>query len=62
MSWVEWVFSGVGVAVPIALLGWWITRWRGGDSAPRQRQRGADGSFNVQAGGDVRFDREHKGE
>lgn len=45
-----WIFSGVGIAVPIALVTWWLSR-----SQPSQRQRGGSQSTNLQAGGDIRI-------
>ena len=54
MSWVEWVFSGIGVAIPISLLGWYLNKRRSRE-APRveQRIRAGKNSVNLQIGRDV---------
>ena len=57
-AWVTWVFSGLGVAVPLALLGWlasWLARKRQSAGKPGVRQwiRSGDGSVNVQVGNDL---------
>ena len=46
----EWLFSGALVAMPLAFLGWIL-----GKRAVRhfQKQRGGNGSVNIQAGGNV---------
>lgn len=53
MDWIiankEWLFSGICVAVPLALLGW-LLRKRAGRA---QTQRSGDHSLNIQAGSDV---------
>lgn len=60
MEWIienrAWLFDGVLVAVPLAIIGWLISRRAGQGSARRMRQRGGPGSFNLQAGRDVRID------
>jgi len=55
----EWLFSGVLVAVPLAVLSWVFGR----RSAKRiQKQRAGAGSTNVQIAGDLRIEREAKDE
>ena len=46
----EWLLSGIAVAVPIAVVGWLVSRR---SSTTLQKQRGGDGSVNIQASGDV---------
>ena len=57
MDWIiankEWLFSGLLVAVPIAIIGWILSRRR---STLSQRQRGGKGSTNIQVGGDLKID------
>lgn len=54
MAWIienkEWLFSGVLVALPLALLGWILGKRA---VAHLQRQKGGQGSVNIQAGGNV---------
>ncbi|MEU8138197.1 hypothetical protein [Streptodolium elevatio] len=50
MSWVTWVFGGFGVAIPIALAGWFFFDRR---SSSRQHQAGGDHSTNIQVGNDL---------
>lgn len=45
-----WLFSGLAVAVPIAILGWIISRQR---NKTVQKQKSGSRSINVQAGSDV---------
>lgn len=45
-----WLFSGIAVAVPIALIGWLASKR---SSSTVQKQRGGKGSVNIQANGDV---------
>ena len=45
-----WFLSGLGVAVPIAVAGWWINKRRFGFN---NVQHGGDGTTNVIAGGNV---------
>lgn len=45
-----WLFEGVLVAVPLAIIGWLVAKRA---AAIRQRQRGGKGSTNIQAGGNV---------
>lgn len=51
--WYEWIFSGVGAAVPLAILSWWLTKRY---STSRQKQQSGSHSHNVQIGGDVRVE------
>ncbi|MFJ5653773.1 hypothetical protein [Streptomyces microflavus] len=54
MSWITWAFGGVGVAVPIALIGWfYFDRKKNQD---RQVQKSGSDSINYQAGGNMRVD------
>jgi hypothetical protein len=54
MNWLlankEWLFSGLLVAVPIALIGWLFARRRAHAS---QVQRSGNSSINLQAGGNI---------
>ena len=50
---VQWIFSGIGVAIITAVVGFAIRRKRAG--IPSQQIRSAEGSTNIQAGGDVRL-------
>ena len=45
-----WLFSGLGVAIPLAIVGWLFSR---PSSRSAQKQRGGDGSVNIQAGEDA---------
>lgn len=54
MNWITWVFSGVGVAVPLALIGWWFSRKSSDDqSGVNQHLKAGRNSTNVQAGRDA---------
>jgi hypothetical protein len=55
VSWITWAFGGVGVAVPIALIGWFYFDRRN-SSQDRQAQRSGNNSINYQAGGNMRVD------
>lgn len=52
MDWIiankNWLFSGVAIAVPLALLGWFITSRKN-----KQVQKGGKNSRNIQVGGDL---------
>ena len=54
MHWIienkKWLFDGVLVAVPLAIIGWAAARRVVGTT---QKQRGGDGSVNLQAGGNI---------
>ena len=58
MSWLRenspWLFSGVLVAVPLAVVGWILKKRH---SAKSQKQVGGDNSVNVQVGGNVQIGR-----
>ena len=53
MEWIvqnkEWLFSGVAIAIPIAIVGWLFSR--GGS---KQTQKGGHNSTNIQVGGDLK--------
>ena len=55
MTWIsenkEWLFSGVAVAIPLAVAGWLIHSRRSPRSV--QKQRGGKGSTNIQVGRDL---------
>jgi len=46
-----WLFSGLAVSIPVAIIGWIISRRRNGTV---QRQKSGSRSVNIQAGRDVR--------
>lgn len=52
MDWIiknkDWLFSGVAVAIPMALIGWYFST-RGN----KQSQKGGDNSTNIQVGGNL---------
>lgn len=52
MNWVvenaEWLFSGVAVAIPIAIVGWIYS-----SRESKQVQKGGENSTNIQVGGDL---------
>jgi hypothetical protein len=54
MNWIienkEWLFSGIAIAIPLAIIGWFISS-RGN----KQTQKGGDGSTNIQVGGDFKI-------
>lgn len=69
MHWIavnkSWLFDGVAVTVPIALIGWWIGRRVRAESKKthRQIQKAGNRSVNIQAGNDVTIrDRKDGGE
>lgn len=51
MEWIienkNWLFSGIAIAIPLALIGWFVTS-RGN----KQSQKGGKNSTNIQVGGD----------
>ena len=51
----QWLFDGLGVAVPIALLGWIGTRLFGRRESNGQTQHGGSNSVNIQAGRNARI-------
>jgi hypothetical protein len=52
MEWIaenkDWLFSGVAIAIPIAIIGWLISSRRN-----KQVQKGGDNSTNIQVGGNL---------
>jgi len=54
MNWIvnnkEWLFSGIAIAVPLALLGWFF-----GTKKNKQVQKSGDNSTNIQVGGHIRI-------
>lgn len=56
MQWVienkEWLFSGIAIAIPIALIGWFFS-----GKNNKQIQKSGDNSNNIQIGGNVKINR-----
>lgn len=54
MNWIienkTWLFSGIAIAVPLAIIGWLLMR---PTKNIKQKQKSGSGSINVQAGGDI---------
>lgn len=54
MEWIlenkEWLFSGVAIAIPLAIIGW-LFSWK----MNKQVQKGGDNSTNIQVGGDFKI-------
>ncbi|HIF9383673.1 TPA: hypothetical protein ACX6RR_003532 [Photobacterium damselae] len=54
MEWIidnkEWLFSGLLVAVPLAVLGWLFSTKRN-----KQVQKGGNNSTNIQVGGNLKI-------
>lgn len=54
MEWIsenkDWLFSGVAIALPIAIMGWFISSRKN-----KQIQKGGDNSTNIQVGGNLRI-------
>jgi len=52
MEWVfnnkEWLFSGIAIAIPLGVIGWFISSKKN-----RQIQKGGDNSTNIQVGGNI---------
>lgn len=52
MEWVlnnkEWLFSGIAIAIPLAIIGWFISSKKN-----KQVQKGGDNSANFQVGGNI---------
>lgn len=52
MNWIienqQWLFSGVAIAVPLAILGWVFSGKKN-----RQSQKGGKNSTNIQVGGNI---------
>lgn len=61
MSWLEsnkeWLFSGVLVAVPLAIVGWLVSKKKRKSSQKNisQKQKSGDHSYNLQVGGNLEF-------
>jgi type VI protein secretion system component VasK len=58
MHWItenkEWLFSGVAVAVPLAVIGWFLARAkRRSEKRIEQKQKSGSGSINIQVGRDI---------
>ncbi|MBA2073158.1 hypothetical protein [Aeromonas veronii] len=54
MEWIlenkEWLFSGVAIAIPLAIIGWLFS-----GRINKQVQKGGDNSTNIQVGGDLKI-------
>ncbi|BBB66589.1 hypothetical protein UNDYM_2336 [Undibacterium sp. YM2] len=54
MEWIiqnkEWLFSGIAIAIPLAIIGWFFSS-RGNS----QVQKSGDNSTNIQIGGNVKI-------
>ncbi|MFG0400367.1 hypothetical protein [Pseudomonas sp. zjy_11] len=54
MEWIstnkEWLFSGVAIAMPLALIGWLVS-----SRGSKQAQKGGKNSTNIQIGGDFKI-------
>jgi hypothetical protein len=54
MEWIvenkEWLFSGVAIAIPLAIIGWLSS-----DRGSKQIQNGGDRSTNIQVGRDLKI-------
>jgi hypothetical protein len=52
MQWItenkDWLFSGVAIAIPLAIIGWFISSRRN-----KQVQKGGENSTNIQVGGNL---------
>lgn len=52
MEWIaenkEWLFSGIAIALPIAIIGWLIVSRKN-----KQIQKSGDNSTNIQVGGNL---------
>lgn len=46
----EWLFSGIAIAIPLAIFSWFIT-----SSKSKQVQKSGDNSTNIQVGGDFKI-------
>ena len=59
MDWIwankEWLFGGIGIAIPIAIIGWWLQSRTGN----KQVQKGGDASTNIQVGRDFKVNRKN---
>lgn len=56
MEWItdnkDWLFSGVAIALPLAIIGWFISSRKN-----KQVQKGGDNSTNIQVGGNLKMSR-----
>ena len=54
MEWIlenkQWLFSGVAIAIPIAIISWLFS-----SRANKQIQKSGDNSTNIQVGGDFKI-------
>lgn len=54
MEWIlqnkEWLFSGVAIAVPLAIIGWIYS-----SQGNKQVQKGGNNSTNIQVGGNLKI-------
>lgn len=54
MEWIiqnkEWLFSGIAIAVPLAIIGWLFST-----RTNKQTQKAGDNSTNIQVGGSLRI-------
>ncbi|WP_338576439.1 hypothetical protein V6L78_13700 [Pseudomonas canadensis] len=54
MEWIlankEWLFSGVAIAMPVALISWLVSRHGG-----KQTQKSGNNSTNIQIGGNFKI-------
>lgn len=54
MGWInnnkEWLFSGIAIAAPLAIVGWFISSKKN-----KQIQKSGDNSTNIQVAGDIRI-------
>lgn len=46
----EWLFSGIAIAIPLALIGWFIS-----SKGSKQVQKGGKNSTNIQVGGNFKI-------
>lgn len=53
MEWIhenkDWLFSGVAIALPLAIIGWFVSSKKN-----KQSQKGGNNSTNIQVGGDFK--------
>lgn len=49
-----WLFSGAAIVVPLTVLGWFVRKRP--KKLIRQRQRGGDGSINLQVARDLKIE------
>lgn len=54
MEWIienkEWLFSGIAIAIPLAIISWFISSRRN-----KQVQKSGDNSTNIQIGGNFKI-------